>query len=108
MAVLRPRTRLVFFRMSEEEYQQFRDLCESRGARSLSDLARTAVFSMFEESATPDRRAISADLRQIDRDIRTLRQRVGELVRVAGAALPEGLSDEEDAEKSSDGDGHAI
>lgn len=117
MAVTRPRTRLVFFRVSEDEYRQFLDLCESQGARSLSDLARTAVFRMVDEGATPNRRAIAADLQQIDRDIRTLKQRVGELVRVAGGALPEGFVDgagaqagpaEQERRTSCDGEGHAF
>ena len=43
MAVLRPRNRLVYFRVSEDEFQQFAQLCEREGARSISDLARDAM-----------------------------------------------------------------
>jgi hypothetical protein len=43
MAVLRPRTRLVYFRVSEEEFQQLNSLCATQGARSISDAARLAI-----------------------------------------------------------------
>ena len=43
MAVLKPRERLVYFRISEDEFHQFLSLCEQEGARSVSDLARNAV-----------------------------------------------------------------
>lgn len=43
MAVLKPRNRMVNFRLSEAEYEELRNYCLSRGARSLSDFARSAV-----------------------------------------------------------------
>jgi hypothetical protein len=43
MAVLKPRGRLVYFRISEDEFRQFAGACEREGARSISDLARNAV-----------------------------------------------------------------
>ena len=43
MAVLKPRERLVYFRISEDEFRQFSSVCEQGGARSVSDLARNAV-----------------------------------------------------------------
>ena len=45
MAVTKPRTRLVNFRLSEEEFRTLREACETGGARSLSDFARTAVLT---------------------------------------------------------------
>jgi hypothetical protein len=43
VAVLKPRERLVYFRISEDEFRQFVSVCEQEGARSVSDLARTAI-----------------------------------------------------------------
>ena len=48
MSVLRPRNRLVYFRVSEDEYERFNHVCESTGSRSISDLARFAMRSMIE------------------------------------------------------------
>jgi hypothetical protein len=37
---------MVSVRLSHEEYSRFQTICESRGIRSLSDLARTAMQRM--------------------------------------------------------------
>ena len=49
MAVLKPRERLVYFRVSEDEFRQFVGVCEQAGARSISDLARSAVQRLIAE-----------------------------------------------------------
>jgi hypothetical protein len=49
MAVLKPRNRLVYFRVSEEEFQLFSGMCEVEGARSISDLARLALQRLAQE-----------------------------------------------------------
>lgn len=43
MTVMRARTKLVYFRVSEEEYAWLNAMCEQTGARSLSDLVRTLL-----------------------------------------------------------------
>jgi predicted CopG family antitoxin len=40
MTVMRARSKLVYFRVSEEEYAWLHKMCERTGARSLSDLVR--------------------------------------------------------------------
>lgn len=47
MSVLRPRNRLIYFRVSEEEYQRFNEVCKETGSRSISDLARSAMEKMI-------------------------------------------------------------
>ena len=49
MAVLKPRERLVYFRISEDEFHQFVSVCEQEGARSVSDLARNAVQRLIAD-----------------------------------------------------------
>lgn len=49
MAVVKPRERLVYFRVSEDEFRQFSSVCEQGGARSVSDLARNAVQRLISE-----------------------------------------------------------
>jgi hypothetical protein len=49
VAVLKPRERLVYFRISEDEFRQFVSVCEQAGARSVSDLARNAVQRLITE-----------------------------------------------------------
>ena len=43
MTVLKPRTRMISVRLSEEEYSALRRLCSVTGARSVSDLTRDAM-----------------------------------------------------------------
>ena len=43
MPVSKPRNRVIYFRVSEDEFQQLTWICESEGARSLSELARAAM-----------------------------------------------------------------
>jgi hypothetical protein len=54
MAVTKPRTRLVNFRVSEDEFQSLREACESGGARSISDFARCAVLTSNGERPQSD------------------------------------------------------
>ncbi len=49
MAVFKPRERLVYFRISEDEFRQFSSACEQGGARSVSDLARHAVQRLIAD-----------------------------------------------------------
>lgn len=49
MAVFKPRERLVYFRVSEDEFRQFSSVCEQGGARSVSDLARNAVQRLIAD-----------------------------------------------------------
>jgi len=73
------RSKMVSFRLSLEEYARFQTICEARGIRSLSDLARTAVQNL---GATKERidplwneigilrhqiRALSAELDRLSR-----------------------------------------
>jgi hypothetical protein len=48
MAMLKRRSRMVSFRLSEDEYVNLRILCETGGARSVSDLARDAVNRLIQ------------------------------------------------------------
>jgi len=43
MPRLNRRTRVISIRLSDEEYEQLRDLCLSKGVDTISDLARSAM-----------------------------------------------------------------
>ena len=53
MPVYRPRTRLVNFRLSEDEFLKLKDTCARSGARSVSDYARSAVLSGNQTATLP-------------------------------------------------------
>lgn len=73
MAVLKRRTRMVNFRLTEDEYEYLKDLCQREGARSVSDFARTAVC----RSIGPPK----PDGEPLDMQIQILDGKVGELDR---------------------------
>ncbi|MCC7176533.1 MAG: hypothetical protein IT159_15175 [Bryobacterales bacterium] len=52
MAVTNPRTHLVSFRLTENEYGQLQRLCNEQGARSLADLVRTLVCRFMDQSSS--------------------------------------------------------
>jgi len=53
MKVLKPRSRTISIRLSDEEYLSLRQLCSVTGARSVSDLARDAM-RVFLDGANRD------------------------------------------------------
>jgi hypothetical protein len=50
VAVIKPRTRVVFFRVSEEEFREMEIACSRVGARSISDFARVAARRCVNDS----------------------------------------------------------
>jgi hypothetical protein len=83
MTMLKPRSRTISVRLSEEEYLALRRVCALTGARSVSDLTREAILT---------REAMRAFLTDVNRedlrgghldefraDIRNLEKRIEEL-----------------------------
>jgi hypothetical protein len=54
--MLKTRTRLVSFRLSEEEYQRLKYVCSQKGARSISDGARALLCQIrgFSDDISAD------------------------------------------------------
>ncbi len=73
MAVLRPRERLVYFRISEDEFRQFVSVCEQAGARSVSDLARNAVQRLIADGQR------QREDQELDEKIRVLERMIAEV-----------------------------
>jgi len=81
MPVFRPRTRLVNFRVNEEEYAVLRAACANYGARSISDFARISVLrsAMSEERQVA---ALGGRLALIGHQVTELECRVVQLLRL--------------------------
>ena len=83
MAVLKRRTRSVNFRLSEEEYELLHRVCAASGARSLSDLARSAVSQLIGQNGGPPDRSLEGAVRRLDLQVAELSrqlQRLAQLV----------------------------
>src|SRR5882672_7989524 len=79
MPILKPRNRLVYFRISEEEFRKVSDMCESEGARSLSDLARQAMQRLIQDGSQGADGQIVEKLKTIDAIIYELNQKLKQL-----------------------------
>ncbi len=71
MTVMKRRNRMIAFRISEEDYERVYNVCVSVGARSVSDLARSAISRLI------GREPEQGDL--VIRQIEGLRQQVVQL-----------------------------
>ncbi len=54
MSTFKVRSRLVNFRLTQEELENLRVACLLRGSRNLSDFARTAVLTSVESQIDPE------------------------------------------------------
>lgn len=79
LPTVKPRTRIVYFRISEDEFTKFCDLCEEQGVRSLSELARLAVRAMLQPERKSD---LSERLNELERCILELNHHLKSLPQV--------------------------
>jgi hypothetical protein len=89
MPVYRPRTRLVNFRVNEEEYATLVAACSQNGARSVSDFARLAVM---RQAGADERHAASIHWRlaALGHKVSELECRVLQLLRLLEDTATEG------------------
>ncbi|MCX6607361.1 MAG: hypothetical protein NTV52_27775 [Acidobacteria bacterium] len=67
-------------RLLDEEYTQLLRLCQTRGARSVSDLARDAMFGLMSPASQLEGRVMELDARLV-----ALRDEVAKLSRMVQA-----------------------
>jgi len=87
MSVLRPRNRLVNFRLSEDEFDRLKNSCAHSGARSISDFARSSVLNRLEATASPE---ASPQLASLDVKVTDLESRVVQLINLLTGMESEG------------------
>jgi hypothetical protein len=79
---MKPRTRVVYFRISEDEFTKFSNFCKAQGARSLSELARIAVYAMMQPSGKELEGSISQRLTDLEQSILELNYHLRTLTQV--------------------------
>jgi hypothetical protein len=83
LAILKRRSRMISFRLSEDEYASLRNLCENEGARSISDLARDAVHRLMQKDSETQvetvLRALEGRMDTLDLQVQRLSVAVGEV-----------------------------
>ncbi|MGH9564092.1 MAG: hypothetical protein ACRD3S_21780 [Terracidiphilus sp.] len=92
MAVLIPRHRTIGVRLSEEEYAALEQFCVRSSARSISDLARSAIASFLhhehqENVLTSTVNHHAAQVRELEQKVENLCAEIA-LLRAASTAGP--------------------
>ena len=77
MTVLKPRSRMISVRVSEEEYTALRRLCSLTGARSVSDITRDAMRAVLRGVNREE--SIGGDLDEFRANMETLEKKVEQL-----------------------------
>jgi len=77
MTVLKPRTRMISVRLSEEEYSALRRLCSMTGARSVSDLTRDSMRVLLNGANREDNSGMNMD--EFRSEIRNLNKKLEQL-----------------------------
>ena len=88
MSVKNPRTKIINFRLSEEEFERLKSACQGNGSRSVSDFARSAVLWCLEEQVTSNSFG-SGHSSLVDEKIASLETRVEQLVCLFRATTPD-------------------
>ncbi|MBM3767792.1 MAG: hypothetical protein FJW32_20585 [Acidobacteria bacterium] len=84
MAITKPRTRLVNFRVSEDEFKSLREACETGGARSISDFARHAVLGAPEKGANESKEVLGLRLALIEEKMGEVDAKLFQIARLLG------------------------
>ena len=63
MPVLKPRNRVVVFRLTQDEYQELKTVSSVRGARNISDFARSELLNAIghDRLSTVDQRLLNLE-----------------------------------------------
>ncbi|MGD0015828.1 MAG: hypothetical protein ABSD56_15650 [Bryobacteraceae bacterium] len=77
---------MISFRLSEEEYDAVRALCQSNGVRSISDFARLAIEIQLASTDGHPPEAVQSRLDVLTSQIRVLDLAVGRLADLVAAA----------------------
>ena len=86
MSVIKRKTRMISFRLSDEEYAHLTNLCETQGARSLSDLARAAMQSLITNGPANGTADIEERISHLDGRVKVLDRAVERLSQVVAMA----------------------
>ncbi len=85
MSVLKPRNKIVTFRVAEEEFEQLKTLSVAEGARSLSDYARAAVCNPSPSRPAMREVELDARVRKLDGKVEELDRAVRELTELVSS-----------------------
>ncbi|MDP3000780.1 MAG: hypothetical protein Q8N47_25075 [Bryobacterales bacterium] len=81
---LQSKSKIVTFRLTDEEFQQFKTVCDANGMRSVSEVARFAIESVIHGDIALPEAQLRAQLRQLDDKVAVLDRKVEDIVQRLG------------------------
>ena len=66
------KSRMVSFRLTEEQYEEFRRLCSSQGSTSVSDMARSAILLLLGRPKPNPQSTLESRVAAIEEQIHVL------------------------------------
>jgi len=85
------RTKVISIRLSNEEYEQFQNLCVARGTDTISELTRTALKLLVVNEKSNGKAAMESRVEGMDARVCQLDREVARLANLMGVArLEEG------------------
>jgi len=89
MSVVGPRNRMVYFRLSESEFQLLASLCNgAEGARSVSELSRSAVRRLLSEVRDGNVGNLGQTFQDVDRRFQELENRLEVVIQLLASRAP--------------------
>src|SRR5262245_40176439 len=85
MGILKRRTRLISFRLSDDEYQALLEITAIQGARSISDFSRTALRQVMKgNSSTLNQESEGAFSNHVQDLIRSMQELGSVITKLSG------------------------
>jgi len=69
---IRSRDKMISFRLSAQDYERLREFRVTRGARSISELARAAVTELISSFAPPSDEVLETRVNELEGQLRML------------------------------------
>jgi predicted transcriptional regulator len=79
MITVKPKSRMISIRLSDEEYSSIKTVCDSYGARSVSDFTRTALNSFVQHQDSQPSTPVEHRFAEIDNRLDSLARRMEEV-----------------------------
>ena len=89
---IKARGKMISFRLSTKEYEQFRDFCMTEGTHSVSELARTAINKLVTNPSFARENALEARVDELEGQVHILALELKRLKQVAAPELLEPMA----------------
>jgi predicted DNA-binding protein len=76
---LESRSKMISVRLTNEEYERFRELCFSHGIPSVSEMARAAINMLFSHPSRLPAETVESRLKELESRLQMLSQEVKKL-----------------------------